>query len=57
MGRAPLGPEEVQCPSVGECQGGKIRVGEWVSGWGSILIESGRGDELGVVWRGDLERG
>jgi hypothetical protein len=24
-----LGPEGVQCPSVGECQGGKTGVGGW----------------------------
>ena len=42
MGGEALGPEGVQCPSVGECQGGRMGVG----GWGSTLIEQGEG--LGV---------
>jgi hypothetical protein len=32
-----FGPESVQCPSVGECQGRRMGVG----GWGSTLIEVG----------------
>ena len=39
VGGAPLGPEGVQCPSVGECQGKKTGVG----GSGSTLIEAGGG--------------
>jgi hypothetical protein len=39
VGGEALGPEGVQCHSVGECQGGRMGVGEW----GSTLIEAGRG--------------
>jgi hypothetical protein len=34
-----LGPEGVQCSSVGECQGGRMGVGRWES----TLIEAGGG--------------
>ena len=37
VGGLALGPEGVQCPSVGECQGGKMGVG----GWETTLIEAG----------------
>ena len=47
MGGAALWPEGVQCPSVRECQGGKVSMG----GWGSTLIETG----VGVGDRGFLE--
>jgi hypothetical protein len=30
VGGAALGPEGIQCPNVGECQGGKMGVGGWV---------------------------
>jgi hypothetical protein len=30
VGGEALGPEGVQCPSVGECQGGNMGVGGWV---------------------------
>ena len=50
MGGKALGPEGVRCPNVGECQGGKTGVGEWVR-WGSTLIEAGGGR------MGNLERG
>jgi hypothetical protein len=39
VGGVALGPEGVGCPSVGECQGGKVQVGGWVSN----LIEAGGG--------------
>ena len=39
VGEEALGSEGVRCPSVGECQGGKTGV----SGWGSTLIDAGRG--------------
>ena len=39
VGEEALRPESVQCPSVGECQGG----GTGVGGWGSILKEAGGG--------------
>jgi hypothetical protein len=39
VGGVALGSEGVQCPSVGECQGGKTGVG----GWESTLIEAGGG--------------
>lgn len=49
-----LGPEGVQCPSVGECQGGKARVGEWV---GEHPHRDG-GEEMDWGFRrGDLECG
>jgi hypothetical protein len=32
VGGVALGPEGVQCPSVGEYQGGKVGVGGWVGG-------------------------
>jgi hypothetical protein len=37
VGGEALGPESVQCPSVGECQGRRRGVGRW----GSNLIEAG----------------
>jgi hypothetical protein len=37
MGGEALGPVEVQCPSVGECEGREAGVG----GWGNTLIEAG----------------
>jgi hypothetical protein len=39
MGGEALAPVKAQCSTVGECQGGKKGVG----GWGSTLIETGRG--------------
>jgi hypothetical protein len=48
MGGEALGPLEARCPSVGECQGSEVEVGEWVS----TLIEA-RGGE----WDGGLQRG
>ena len=39
MGGEALGPEGVRCPSVEECQGGKMGV----DGWGSTLIKAGGG--------------
>jgi hypothetical protein len=35
---------KAQCPSVGECQGGRQ---EWVGGWENILRSRGRGDGIG----------
>jgi hypothetical protein len=40
VGGVALGPEGVQCPNVGECQGGKTKVDRWVGGWESTLIEA-----------------
>jgi hypothetical protein len=37
VGGEALGSESVRCPSVGECQGGKMEVG----GWESTFIEAG----------------
>ena len=49
MGREDLGPEGVQCPSVGNARAGRRDgVGECVSGWGSTLIEAGGGR---IGWR------
>jgi hypothetical protein len=42
VGGEAIGPEDVRCLNVGECQGGKTGVG----GWGSTLIEA-RGEEMG----------
>jgi hypothetical protein len=42
VGGAALGPEGVQCTSVGECQGRRM----WVGGWGSTFIEAG-GEGMG----------
>jgi hypothetical protein len=61
VGGEALRPEDVQCPSVGECQRGKTGVGGWVGehpqrGWGG----GGRGGGDGMGWasqRGDLESG
>lgn len=30
MERKSLGPRKIQCPSVGECQSGEVKVGGWV---------------------------
>ena len=52
MGEEALGPEGVQCPSVGGCKGWKIGVGRW----GSTLIEAGgvgRGVSKGETWKGE----
>ena len=40
MGREALGPVKNLCPSIEECQDGKVGV----VGWGSTLIEAGRGE-------------
>ena len=40
MREAALGPEGVQCPSVGECQGEKKGMG----GWERTLTETGEGE-------------
>jgi hypothetical protein len=40
VGEKALGPEGVQCPSLGECHGKRLGVG----GWGSTLIEAGGGE-------------
>jgi hypothetical protein len=55
VGRAALGTEGVQYPSVGECQDRKRGVGRWVS----VNLHRGRGK---VGWhkgfpKEDLERG
>ena len=39
MAPAAYGPDGVQCPNVGECQGGNVGVGCW----GSNPIEAGGG--------------
>jgi hypothetical protein len=46
MGGEALGPVKVQCPSVGECQGGEEGMGGCVGGWGNTLIEAG-GERVG----------
>jgi hypothetical protein len=54
VGREALGPEGVQCPSIGECQCGRMGVGR---GWEHLQRIRGRDDEIGGFQRGDLERG
>ena len=44
VGGEALGPEGVQCPSVGEYQGGKMEVGGWVG----EHAHRGRGREDGI---------
>jgi hypothetical protein len=41
VGREDLSPVKAQCPSVGECQGGKLGVGGWL---GRTFIEAGVGE-------------
>ena len=51
MGREALGPEKVQCPSVGKCQGREAGVGGWE---GEYHYRSrGRGDGIEGFWRGN----
>jgi hypothetical protein len=54
VGGETLVSEGVQCPSVGECQSGRMGVG----GWGEHPHKGReRGDRIGSFQRGDLERG
>ena len=53
MGGEALGPVEAQCPSVGECQGGEVGVGEWVEAH-SLRHKLGGGL---VVCRGETRKG
>ena len=50
-----LGPENIGCPSVGECQGGKTGVGGWVGQ--HPHRGRGREDEIRCFQTEDLERG
>jgi hypothetical protein len=55
MGRKVLGPVKVQCPNVGECQGGEVGVGRWV---GEYLHRSRkREDGIGSFRWGNQKRG
>ena len=52
MGGEALGPVKARCPSVGECQGGEVGVGEWVGEHphrrrGRRIGEGGFGGETG----------
>ena len=49
MGGKVLGPVKALCPSVGECQGQEAGVGG--------LVNRRSGEQLGVFWRGNQERG
>jgi hypothetical protein len=55
LGRMALGPEGAQCPSVGEWQGKKARVGGWVGE--HPHRGRGKGDRIGVsegeTWKGE----
>jgi hypothetical protein len=53
VGGEALGSECIQCPTVGECQGGKAGVG----GWGSTLIEAGEGEGDGGFPEGRSGKG
>ena len=52
---AALGPERVQCPSIGEFQGREVGVGVWGGGGHNTLVSRGRVDGIGGFQRGDLE--
>jgi hypothetical protein len=49
MGGEALGPVKALCPSIGGCQGQEAEVGG--------LVSRGMAEEIGDVWRGNLERG
>ena len=55
MGAVDLGSEVIRCLSVGECQGRKVGVGDWVG----EHLHRGRGRENGIegFQREDLEKG
>jgi hypothetical protein len=55
VGGATHGPEGVRCPSLGECQGGRMGVGGRVGE--HPHRGRGRWDGIGVFRRGDLEGG
>ena len=55
VGGEALGPVGVRRPDVGECQCGKMRVGEWVGEHPHRDI--GRGNGIRGPQRGDRERG
>jgi hypothetical protein len=57
MGGEALGPEGVQCPRVGECQGGKIGMGGWVGLYPHRGRGKGEGEGKRGFQRGELERG
>ena len=46
VGGEALGPRGVQCPSIGECQGGKMEEGRWVGEHSHR--SSGREGRIGV---------
>jgi hypothetical protein len=48
MGREALGPVEVLCPSIGECQGQEVEL--------SRLVSRGRAEGIGV-FRGETRKG
>ena len=54
MGEEALGPEKARCPSVGECQGGKVGVGVWVGV--HPFRSKDRGYGIGALWRRSQER-
>jgi hypothetical protein len=54
MGGEALGPVKAQCPSVGECQGGEVGVGEWLEE--HPHRRRGREDGTGSFWGRDQER-
>ena len=55
MGGEALGPVKTQCPSVGECQGRKVGVGEWLGEHPDRSRE--RQDRIGKLQKGNQERG
>jgi hypothetical protein len=54
MGEKALGPENVQCSNVGECQGREMGVGVWLSKHPHRSREMK--DEVGGLWSKNLER-
>ena len=55
MGKEVLGPEGIQCPSVGEYEDRKMGMGGWVGK--HPHRGRGRRDGIGDFCRRDLERG
>jgi hypothetical protein len=52
MGEEAPGSVKAGCPTVGECQGGEVRVG----GWGKYPHRiRGKRDGIGGFWRGNQE--
>jgi hypothetical protein len=53
VGGEALGPEDVQCPRVGQCQGGKMGLNRWVG----EHTHRGRGESNREFQKGRLGNG